>query len=157
MRELSPPNEKRFKNMFEKFLREGNFSAFDIKAREYHELLQIREQITVADMQIEDNDKEKANFLLRVICILTDIVEGTGVDLLYLLKKYDRYVELPLLMLLEHLKKTARSINKIIDDVGSEKYSESFGDVVDELQPLIYDMIQETFEERVRFNCLFLT
>lgn len=148
MRELSPPNEKRFKNMFEKFLREGNFSAFDIKAREYHELLQIREQITVADMQIEDNDKEKANFLLRVICILTDIVEGTGVDLLYLLKKYDRYVELPLLMLLEHLKKTARSINKIIDDVGSEKYSESFGDVVDELQPLIYDMIQETFEER---------
>lgn len=148
MRELSPPNEKRFKNMFEKFLREGNFSVYDIKAREYHELLQIREHITVADMQIEDNDKEKANFLLRVICILTDVVEGTGVDLLQLLKKYDRYIELPLLMLLEHLKKTARSINKIIDDVGSEQYSESFGDVVDELQPLIYDMIQETFDER---------
>ena len=148
MRELSPPNEKKFRNMFEKFLREGNFSAYNIKAREYHELLQIREQITVADMQIEDNDKEKANFLLRVICILTDIVEGTGVDLLWILQKYDRYIELPLLMLLEHLKKTARSINKIIDDVGNEKYIESFGDVVDELQPLIYDMIQETFDER---------
>lgn len=148
MKELNPITQKKHEEQMLKFLREGRFYAFDQKAKEHHQLLQIRQPITVADMQIEEHDKEKANFLLRVICILTDIVDGAGVDLLSLLKKYDKYIELPILLLLENLQKTARLINKIIDDVGIEKYAESFGDVVDELQPLILDMIQETFNER---------
>lgn len=148
MRELTPSTQKKHAENMSKFLRDGRFVAFEKKMREHHQLLQIRQPITVADMQIEEHDKEKAYFLLRVICILTDIVDGAGVDLLSLLKKYDKYIELPILLLLENLQKTARLINKIIDDVGSEKYAESFGDVVDELQPLILDMIQETFNER---------
>lgn len=148
MKELNPITQKKHEEQMLKFLREGRFYAFDQKAKEHHQLLQIREPITIADLQIEENDKEKGNFLLRVICILTDIVEGVGVDLLQLLQRYDKYLELPILLLLGNLQKTARSINKIIDSVGDEKYSMSFGDVVDELQPLILDMIQETFNER---------
>ena len=148
MRTLHPITQIAHEKKMLKMLREGRFTAFDQIAREHHRLLQIKEEITMSDIPITDNDKEKANFYLRVICILSDIVEGTGIDLLELIQKYDKYVELPIVLLLKHLQQTAREINKIIDAVGNEKYSQSFGDVVDEVKPLILDTINELFNER---------
>lgn len=148
MRGLHPITQAAQEKKMLKMLRDGRFTAFAQIAREHHRLLQIKEEITMSDIPISDNDKEKANFYLRVICILSDIVEGTGIDLLELIQKYDKYVELPIVLLLKHLQQTAREINKIIDAVGNEQYSQSFGDVVDEVKPLILDAINELFNER---------
>lgn len=148
MRTLHPITQIAHEKKMLKMLRDGRFTAFSQIAREHHRLLQIKEEITMSDIPISDNDKEKANFYLRVICILSDIVEGTGIDLLELIQKYDKYVELPIVLLLKHLQQTAREINKIIDAVGNEQYSQSFGDVVDEVKPLILDAINELFNER---------
>lgn len=148
MRKLSYFTEKEYSRKMRKMLEAGRFVAFNNIANEYNRLLQLKEEIKFSDLEIEPNDKERANFLLRIICILSDIVEGAGIDLLSIAQKYDKYVELPMILLLKNLQGTASQIRKIVDSVGDDKYSQSFGDVVDGVKPLIYDVIEEVFNER---------
>ena len=148
MRKLSYFTEKEYSRKMRKMLEAGRFVAFNNIANEYNRLLQLKDEIKFSDLEIEPNDKERANFLLRIICILSDIVEGAGIDLLSIAQKYDKYVELPMILLLKNLQGTASQIRKIVDSVGDDKYSQSFGDVVDGVKPLIYDVIEEVFNER---------
>lgn len=148
MRELSYSNQVAYEKKMRKMLESGRFVAFSQIASDYHKILMMKEEVKLSELEISEQDKEQANIYLRVICILTDIVEKAGIDLLSLIKKYDKWVELPMVLLLKHLQKTAQEVNKIIDAVGDERYAYSFGDIVDEVEPLIYDTIQEIFNER---------
>ena len=148
MKELSYSNQVAYEKKMRKMLESGRFVAFSQIASDYHKLLMMKEEVKLSELEISEQDKDQANIYLRVICILTDIVEKAGIDLLSLIKKYDKWVELPMVLLLKHLQKTAQEVNKIIDAVGDERYACSFGDIVDEVEPLIYDTIQEIFNER---------
>lgn len=138
-------NERKFKHRLEKLLREGRFSEARKVAEEHTRLLTHTEQFSCSEItnRMNPEHKELANLYLRKICILSDIVEGTGIDLLALLRKYDEYLSLPLTTLLENLKHTAREINKIIDAVGDESYKSSFGDVCDEIDSRIKDLFNK--------------
>lgn len=148
MLELHPSTQLKHVKQMKKFLKAGRFVAFNNFAKEHHRLVQIGNPITLADMNISELDKENANKKLRAICILSDIVDGAATDLLSIIEKYDKYVEVPICLLCEHLKYTAEEIRKIVNDVGDKDYSISFGDVVDNAEPLILDTINELFNER---------
>lgn len=136
--------EKQRKTM-EKLLRQGRFDDFNKVAKEHERLLSIKEvfSCSVITEHMKPEDKEQANMLLRKICILSDIVDGSGVDFLALLNKYDPYLSLPLLALLRNISRTAREINKIIDAIGNDDYIASFGDVCDEIDKRINDLFKK--------------
>ena len=143
MRELQNYNTQlKHRKLMLKLLQEGRFDEFRKLAKEHERLLSIREEFSCSEItnKMTPEDKEKANLHLRKICILSDIVEGTGVDLLSLLNRYDPYLSLPLITLLNNLGRTAHLINKIIDAVGNDEYVVSFGDVCDEIDKRIKDL-----------------
>lgn len=141
----SQVEQEKHRKAMEKCLKEGNFDKFRKIASEHERLLSIREEFSCSEItnRMIPEDKDKANLFLRKICILSDIVEGAGIDLLSLLNKYDPYLSLPLLTLLNNLQKTAHEINKIIDAVGNDEYVASFGDVCDEIDKRIKDLFKK--------------
>ena len=141
----SQAEQEKHRKAMEKCLKEGNFDKFRKIASEHERLLSIREEFVCSEItnRMIPEDKDKANLFLRKICILSDIVEGAGIDLLSLLNKYDPYLSLPLLTLLNNLQKTAHEINKIIDAVGNDEYVASFGDVCDEIDKRIKDLFKK--------------
>lgn len=134
--------EAKFKAKIEKLLSAGRITEAMKVADEHERLINIRQVFRCSEITkyMTEDHKERTNLYLRKICILSDIVEGTGVDMLSLLRKYDEYLSLPLLALLENLQRTAREINKIIDAVSVEGYAESFGDVCDEIDRRIKNL-----------------
>lgn len=91
-------------------------------------------------------DHLESNRLLRKICILSDILEGAGIDLLNVINRYDRYVSLPLVGQLKHLHTMAGRVRKLIDDVKNEEYSITFGETCDEINQAIDDNIVRLFQ-----------
>ena len=87
MRELSYSNQVAYEKKMRKMLESGRFVAFSQIASDYHKILMMKEEVKLSELEISEQDKEQANIYLRVICILTDIVEKAGIDLLSLIKK----------------------------------------------------------------------
>lgn len=131
--------KEEYSRKMEKALRRGDFALFDNLRRQYDRLLQTREQVpakTITDTMSKE-DKEKCNRLLRKIPVLADIAESSAVDLLSLLKKYDGTVTLPMLEELRAFNHIARDLRSIIDRVGDESFSISFGDTCDRVNEKI--------------------
>lgn len=141
----SQAEQEKHRKAMEKCLIEGNFDKFRKIASEHERLLSIREEFSCSEITkyMTEDHKEATNLCLRKICILSDIVEGAGVDMLELLRKYDEYLSLPLVALLNNLKRTAREITKIVDAVGDYEYCTSFGDVCDEIDKRIKDLFKK--------------
>lgn len=137
--------EAKFKAKLEKLLSAGKITEAMKVAKEHERLINIRQEFKCSEItqRMPEEHKQLANLYLRKICILSDIVEGTGVDMLSLLRKYDEYLSLPLVALLENLQRTAREINKIIDATGDYEYRASFGDVCDEIDRRIRDLFEK--------------
>ncbi len=125
-------------------LLKGNFSLFENIKSQYERALQTREHVPakVITDTMTPGDKETCDKLLRKIPVLADIIEGAGVDLLSLLKKYDKSVTLPMMVQLHQLTYIAKSLRSIIDKVGNEEFAVSFGDVSDRIN----DAIDECFK-----------
>lgn len=142
---LNISTENQIRRKLEKLLSEGRFAEANKVMREYDRLRAIKKEFSCSEItnQMPEEHKQLANLYLRKICILSDIVEGTGIDMLALLKQYDPYLELPLIALLENLQRTAREINKIIDATGDYEYRASFGDVCDEIDKRIKDLFEK--------------
>lgn len=136
--------EKRTAERMEKLLRQGRFAEARQVAIEHERLLNYTEQFAMSEItnRMSEEDRGRSNLLLRKICILADIVEGAGVDMLDIVHRYDRYVSVPMIAMLKHLKETAHNINRIIDAVGVEGYAESFGDVCDEVDRRIKELFE---------------
>lgn len=114
-------------------------------AEEHERLINIRQEFSCSEITkyMTEEHKEATNLCLRKICILSDIVEGAGIDMLELLRKYDEHLSLPLVALLNNLKRTAREITKIVDAVGGYEYRAPFGDVCDEIDRRIKDLFDK--------------
>lgn len=137
--------KEEYSRKMEKALRRGDFALFDNLRRQYDRLLQTREQVpakTITDTMSKE-DKEKCNRLLRKIPVLADIAESSAVDLLSLLKKYDGSVTLPMLEELRAFNHIARDLRSIIDRVGDESFSISFGDTCDRVNEKIESIFDE--------------
>lgn len=137
--------EAKFKAKIEKLLSAGKITEAMKVADEHERLINIRQEFRCSDItqRMPEEHKQLSNLYLRKICILSDIVEGAGIDLLELLRKYDEHLSLPLVALLENLQRTAREINKIIDATGDYEYRASFGDVCDEIDRRIKDLFDK--------------
>lgn len=137
--------QEKHRKAMEKCLKEGDFEKFRKIASEHERLLSLREEFTCSEITkyMTEEHKELTNMHLRKICILSDIVEGAGIDMLELLRKYDEHLSLPLVALLDNLKRTAREITKIVDAVGDYEYRASFGDVCDEIDKRIKDLFKK--------------
>lgn len=141
---LHESTEKKFRENITKMLQQGRLSEAKKMMDEHHRLITLKEEITCAEITklMTQEHRDLANLLLRKICILSDIIDGAGLDLFSLLKKYDRYVELPLLLLIEHLRFSAKNINTIIDRVNNDNYASAFGDVCDKVDDMINDLFK---------------
>lgn len=141
---MNPANERLMRERLEKLLREGRFSEARKVMDEYYRLSHVTKEFACSEITklMPEDDKALANLYLRKICILSDIVEGAGIDMLSLLRKYDNSLQLPLISLLKNLKQTAREITKIIDATGGYDYQASFGDVCDEIDKRIKDLFE---------------
>ena len=132
--------KEEYSRKMEKALRRGDFALFDNLRRQYDRLLQTREQVpakTITDTMSKE-DKEKCNRLLRKIPVLADIAESSAVDLLY-----DGTVTLPMLEELRAFNHIARDLRSIIDRVGDESFSISFGDTCDRVNEKIESIFDE--------------
>ena len=137
--------KEEYTDKMEKALRRGDFALFDNLRRQYDRLLRAREEVPAKKITdtMKPEDKAKCNRLLRKIPVLADIAESAGVDLLALLKKYDDTVSLPMLAQLRQFNYIARSLRSIVDRVGDESFSVSFGDTCD----LVNSKIESVFED----------
>lgn len=137
--------EAKFGQKLDKLLQAGKITEAMKVAEEHERLINVSQQFSLSEITkyMTDEHKEQANLHLRKICILSDIVEGAGIDMLELLRKYDEYLSLPLVALLNNLKRTAREITKIIDATGEYEYQASFGDVCDEIDKRIKDLFDK--------------
>jgi dsDNA-specific endonuclease/ATPase MutS2 len=137
--------EAKFGQKLDKLLQTGKITEAMKVADEHERLINIRQEFRCSEITkyMTEEHKELTNLHLRKICILSDIVEGAGIDMLELLRKYDEHLSLPLVALLNNLKRTAREINKIIDATGDYEYRASFGDVCDEIDKRIKDLFEK--------------
>ena len=137
--------EAKFGQKLDKLLQAGKITEAMKVAEEHERLINIRQEFSCSEItkHMTEEHKEATNLCLRKICILSDIVEGAGIDMLELLRKYDEHLSLPLVALLNNLKRTAREITKIVDAVGGYEYCASFGDVCDEIDKRIKDLFDK--------------
>lgn len=137
--------EAKFGQKLDKLLQAGKITKAMKVAEEHERLINVSQQFSLSEITkyMTEKHKEQTNLLLRKICILSDIVESAGIDMLELLRKYDEHLSLPLVALLNNLKRTAREITKIVDAVGDYEYCASFGDVCDEIDKRIKDLFDK--------------
>ena len=127
----------RYKNIMTKLASQGRADELIQVDEEYHRLLEINETTTCSTItqRMPEDDRKRCNKLLQKMCICTDIAEGCLVDLESLMKKYDKYVTLPLLIEMQFMKKVAKNVRKIVDGgTYNEKYIEAFGNVADYIE-----------------------
>lgn len=137
--------EAKFGQKLDKLLQAGKITEAMKVADEHERLINIRQEFRCSEItkHMTEEHKEMTNLHLRKICILSDIVEGAGIDMLELLKKYDEHLSLPLVALLNNLKRTAHEITKIVGAVGDYEYCASFGDVCDEIDKRIKELFDK--------------
>lgn len=133
MLQLSESTQRKHTAIVRKLILQGRYSEAEQVIKEHHRLIEQKEYIRCSDItcKMNDADHEESNRLLRKVCILSDIVESAAVDLQGLMRRYDPYVTMPLIEQTRGLVKLAGGIRSIVDAVGNEEYSESFGDLCD--------------------------
>ena len=144
----SPQTQAKHQRALEKLLSQHRYADADAIIREHNRLLAYTEHIPCSEVtkHMTEADHLESNRLLRKICILSDILEGAGIDLLNVINRYDRYVSLPLVGQLKHLHTMAGRVRKLIDDVKNEEYSITFGETCDEINQAIDDNIVRLFQ-----------
>ena len=144
----SPQTQAKHQQALEKLLSQHRYAEADALIREHNRLLAYTEHIPCSEVtkHMTEADHLESNRLLRKICILSDILEGAGIDLLNVINRYDRYVSLPLVGQLKHLHTMAGRVRKLIDDVKNEEYSITFGETCDEINQAIDDNIVRLFQ-----------
>lgn len=137
--------EEKYRKRVEKLLAQGRIDEAKKVWQEHERLINIRQEFKCSEITsvMTPEHKELTNFYLRKICILTDIVDGAGVDMLELLRKYEDSLSLPLLALIGNLRRTAREITSIVDAVGDNEYVCSFGEVCDEVDRRIKELFNK--------------
>lgn len=137
--------EAKFGQKLDKLLQAGKITEAMKVADEHERLINIRQEFRCSEITkyMTEEHKGLTNLHLRKICILSDIVEGAGIDMLELLCKYDEHLSLPLVALLNNLKRTAHEITKIVSAAGDYEYCASFGDVCDEIDKRIKDLFDK--------------
>lgn len=148
----SQQTQEKHRHALEKLLSQHRYAEADALIREHNRLLAYTEHIPCSDItrHMTEADHLEANRLLRKICILSDIIEGAGIDLLNVINRYDRYVSLPLVGQLKHLHTMAGRVRQLIDDVKNEEYSITFGDTCDEINQVIDDNIVKLFRREMK-------
>ena len=139
MLQLSDSTQRKHTAIVRKLILQGRYSEAEQVIKEHHRLIEQKEYIRCSDItsKMNDADHEESNRLLRKVCILSDIVESAATDLQEMMRKYDPYVTMPLVEQTRGLVKLAAGIRGIVDAVGIEEYSESFGDLCDEVDKQI--------------------
>lgn len=142
---LNAATQSRHEKLAQKFISQGRWGELNQLMREHNRLIAVKEEIPCSQItsQMSEADHEESNRLLRKVCILSDIVEGAAVELQSMLRKYDAYVTLPMVVQTRALKMLSGNIRGLIDAVGNTSYSESFGDLCDEID----ELVTEAFEK----------
>lgn len=132
---LSEDTQRKHTAIVRKLIEQGRYSEAEQVIREHHRLIEYKEHIRASDITSKMNtaDHEECNRLLRKVCILSDIVESAATELQELMRRYDRYVTMPLVEQTRGLVKLSGSIRGIVDAVGNIEYSESFGELCDDV------------------------
>jgi hypothetical protein len=148
----SPQTQEKHRRALEKLLSQHRYTEVDALIREHNRLLAYTEHIPCSEVtkHMTEADHLESNRLLRKICILSDILEGAGIDLLNVINRYDRYVSLPLVGQLKHLHTMAGRVRQLIDDVKNEEYSITFGETCDEINQAIDDNIVRLFQREMQ-------
>lgn len=155
MLKLNPVTQSRHEKLAQKFIEQNRWGELNQLMNEHNRLIAIKEEIPCSQItsQMNEEDHEESNRLLRKVCILSDIVESAATDLQALLRRYDAYVTLPLVAQTQALKMLAGNIRGIVDAVGNREYSESFGDLCDEIDGLVtkaFEKEKKRTERRVK-------
>lgn len=150
MLKLNPVTQSRHEKLAQKFIEQNRWGELNKLMNEHNRLIAIKEEIPCSQItsQMNEEDHEESNRLLRKVCILSDIVESAATDLQALLRRYDAYVTLPLVVQTQALKMLAGNIRGIVDAVGNREYSESFGDLCDEID----ELVTEAFEKEKKLH-----
>ena len=137
--------EREFAEKIEKALRNNDYKKVDNLMRQFDRIKNTRECVPAKKItdEMTPEDKERCNTLLRVIPVLSDIIEGTGIDLVEMLKKYDGSVSLPMLEIIKRINYLSKKVREIVDNVKSESFAESFGDTCDNLKDVIFDFFEK--------------
>lgn len=150
MIELNPATQSRHEKLAQKFISQNRWVELNQLMNEHNRLIAIKEEIPCSQItsQMNEADHEESNRLLRKVCILSDIVESAATDLQALLRRYDAYVTLPLVVQTQALKMLSGNIRGLVDAVGNREYSESFGDLCDEID----ELVTEAFEKEKKLH-----
>ena len=135
----NPSTQRKHERQFDKLISQGRYAEANALTQEHNRILAINEQIPCSEITkyMTPEDHEYANLLLRKCTILSDVVESAAIDLQELIRRYDKYVTLPLVAQCRGLRTLAYNIRAIVDAVGNTEYSETFGDLCDTINNLI--------------------
>lgn len=155
MIELNPATQSRHEKLAQKFIGQNRWLELNQLMNEHNRLIAVKEEIPCSQItsQMNEADHEESNRLLRKVCILSDIVESAATDLQALLRRYDAYVTLHLVVQTQALKMLSGNIRGLVDAVGNREYSESFGDLCDEIDGLVtkaFEKEKKRTERRVK-------
>lgn len=154
MLKLNPATQSRHEKLAQKFIEQNRWGELNQLMNEHNRLIAIKEEIPCSQItsQMNEADHEESNRLLRKVCILSDIVESAATDLQALLRRYDAYVTLPLVVQTQALKMLAGNIRGIVDAVGNSEYSESFGELCDEIDELVTEAFEKEKKQYQKNN-----
>ena len=154
MLQLNPATQSRHEKLAQKFIEQNRWSELNKLMNEHNRLIAVKEEIPCSQItsKMNDADHEESNRLLRKVCILSDIVESAATDLQALLRRYDAYVTLPLVAQTKALKMLSGNIRGIVDAVGNSEYSESFGDLCDEIDELVTEAFEKEKKQYQKNN-----
>lgn len=147
--------QRRHERLIAKMIQQGRYAEMQQIINEHNRLLEYTEHIPCSEItrHMTPQDHEECNRLLRKICILSDIIESAGIDLLAIIKRYDAYVTLPLLAQCRGLTTLAGNIRGLIDAVGNIEYAETFGDLCDTIDNLINRAFEIEKEKSIIKQC----
>lgn len=119
-------------------------------ARITSELEKIKqvEHVAVRDMfgEMTPEQKSKAVKECRKIPLFADLLAQSAIDLTNVLHKVDKNCSLPLMQDVDRCRFYAEKIVKIVDNLGDEEFSESFGELADLVSEKIDNLIEESLE-----------
>lgn len=142
----SDKTQKWYETQMRKMLILGRSIEYEKLKSEYIKLLEINEPFPLSAItrEMDSKDREKANKLLQKMCISVDIADGCLVDLNALLKRYDPYLNLPLMLEIEMMKKLTKNVRNIVDGASVDpRYAIHFGEMCD----IINEKIDEAYEK----------
>lgn len=137
---------KWYETQMRKMLVMGRLVDYEKLKSEYLNLIQINEPFPLSAItrEMQPCDREKANKLLQKMCVAVDLAEGCLIDLESLLKKYDPYLNLPLMLEMQMMKKLAKNVRNIVDGASVDpRYAIHFGEMSD----IISEKIDEAYEK----------